>query len=246
MTDAEVVITKKEIVDLYNEKLNYLGEYNESACCVKDQLTPKEWYDCYEKIKKEVRVIRERSYGIDKEADEEFLKKLIFINHNGVARAGPDGKIGGRGVEDAERESRFKKLIACKIFKKSLEELIKNPCAVTGEKSLEDMHDACGINQFVLVNRIIAASTEDVSSFIDTDKFRRTFNVLLRNEIINQYQAKNKSSRKIATWYNMNLHIMKELRIVIKEGIGEDPDPTYLSMLPWYIWEDKIEKKIKK
>ncbi len=242
MTDAEVVITKEEIVDLYKEKLTYSGEVDESVCCAKLKLFPNEWHCCYKKIKDDVKVILERLENgerIDKETDEELLEKLIFTNHNGVARAGTWGYI--------KEPDEFQKIISDDKIITSLESLIKKPCGDTGESLLAKIDSVySGNSRILLVNRIIAASTEKVSSAVEIRKFRRTFKVLINNKIINGYYVIDDYKKPIGTWYNMNLHIMKELRIVIKEGIGKDPDPTYLSMLPWYIWEDKIEKKIKK
>ncbi len=225
-------MNKADIVDYYKRMV---ADGN-LVCDSEYKLPPKVWHDNYEKIKKEVE--RKRSDGTDKEITKEFLEKLIWEKHNGVAWVGPDGRIGGRGVTEIERENRFKKLILEKNVIGSLEELIKNPFGDRGQNLLHHMHPICGINQYLLVNRIIAACTEKVSSSVNGRDFVKIFKRFVENNIISgRYRQTGKQSDIVIKWYDMNVHMMDELRIIIRDGIGAEPDPTYLSMLAWYIWD---------
>ncbi len=232
-------MNKADIIDLYNDFIDCSKQPNQSKC-TRFIKPPKGRYDRYEKIKAEVEVMRTSlSNGnfIDPVADEDFLRELIFEDQNGIATVGPDGRIGGRGVEEVERENRFTNLITCKIFRGSLEELIKNPCAVTGEKLLKNMHNACEINQFVLVNRMIAASTQEVSALVSHKQLSQVFKLLVDNGIIARRNY-GKGNNTVTKWYDKNVYMIEQLRILIKNGIGSDPDPIALSKLPVAIYEE--------
>ncbi len=234
-------MNKADIVDYYKRMV---ADGN-LVCDSEYKLPPKVWHDRYKKIKEEVESIRIRLNGkgtIDEKTDKEFLEKLILAEHNGIARA-KRGRLGGVKASSEDSLEIFKKLILEKNVIESLENLIKNSCGDRGQHLLHHMHPICGINQYLLVNRIIAACTEKVSSSVNGRDFVKIFKRFIKDNIISRdYQPTGDQSDIIIRWYDMNVHMMDELRIIIKKGIGKDPDPTYLSMLAWYIWDVILEK----
>ncbi len=225
-------MNKADIVDYYKRMV---ADGN-LVCDSEYKLPPKVWHDRYKEIKEEVESIRIRLNGkgtIDEKTDKEFLEKLILAEHNGVSVVGL-GRIG---------KDKFEVLISDSNFIKSLEELIKNPCGNTAAVLGPYLKKVHGQNRFLLVNRIIAACTEKVSSSVYGGDFVKIFKRFIKDNIISRdYQPTGDQSDIIIRWYDMNVHMMDELRIIIKKGIGKDPDPTYLSMLAWYIWDVILEK----
>ncbi len=211
---------KADIIDLYNRVIVYDPTLPGP---------PKRRLGDYARIKSEVEAMRTRLIGggiIDIVADIHFLEELISTPRNGVAQAG-QGSIGGQN---------FRSLISDANFIKSLEEAIKNPCAVAGERLLTDVEMVCHKKYKLIVNRIIAASTERVSSIVSNKQLAKVFKDLVDDGIIKRGSHKVDSKvRTVTEWYDKNVHMVDELRNLIKKGTGTDPEPTALSKLPWYI-----------
>ncbi len=219
-------MTEAEIIKLYNGIIE--GEY--------DSLEPsKIWHDSYVEIKSEVEAMRMRltSGGtINKETDKDFLEKLFVEKFNGAARV-PKGTI--------EKDD-FEKLIGKSDFMESLENLIKDPCGDTGQRLFGYVRRyGC---KDILINRIIAASVEKTSSPVSPYVFSKVFDYLVKNNIITEerHEADNPLN-PIAEWYEKSLHMKEELKNIIKKGINAEPDSTFVSMLPWYIFIKEIKKK---
>ncbi len=225
-------MTEAELVKLYNEFVDGYKQPEEEY--YKDFKHSKSRRDRYIALKNKVKLMRIRLICggvIDKKSDREFLEDLILVERNGVADA-------GNGTID---ENDFINLIPDIKFLELLEEVIKNPCGDRGEDLLHYMRSICGINQFLIVNRIIAASTEDTSSTVkvkDFSYFFEKFQNRAAKNVIKKYHGIDDKSKTVATWYEKNVHVIKELRILIKKEINAEPDPTALSKLPW-LWIEK-------
>ncbi len=234
-------MTEAELVKLYNEFVDCCKQPNQPNCR-QDEDAPKKRYARYEEIKAEVELMRKdlnKGEVIDKVDHEDFLEVLFHKQQNGVAKAGTWGY--------ARTFKEFQDLINDTKLLKSLEEVIKNPCGNTGEDLLNCIVEVREFNNErskklkLLVNRIIAASTEDTSSTVDVEDFFYFFkkfqNRVTKNKI-KKYHGTDDKSRIVTTWYEKNVHVITELRIIIQNAINTKPDPIVLSKLPW-LWIEK-------
>ncbi len=227
----------QDIIDLYNDFIDCCNQPNQPKCGFGES-SPKERYERYEKIKTEVEAMRTSlSNGnfIDPVVDEDFLRELILIYRNGIAKAG-QGSISENGFTD---------LVSDANFIKSLEEVIKNPRGATGERLLDDIvrvrSQETVKEKRLIVNRIIAASTEEVSAVVSNKQFAQVFKALVLNAIItNGGYDINSKIKTITEWYGRNVHMVDELRILIKNGTGAVPDPIALSKFPVAIYEEYL------
>ncbi len=225
----------QDIIDLYNDFIDCCNQPNQPKCGFGES-SPKERYDRYETITNDAEAMRVRlnsGGSINIKTDIKFLTELILIYRNGIAKAG-QGSISENGFTD---------LVSDANFIKSLEEVIKNPRGATGERLLDDIvrvrSQETVKEKRLIVNRIIAASTEEVSAVVSNKQFAQVFKALVLNAIItNGGYDINSKIKTITEWYGRNVHMVDELRILIKKAINAEPDPTALSKLPW-LWIEK-------
>ena len=141
----------------------------------------KSWHDSYKKFCDKVKAMRQHianGQGLNKN-DEAFLKKLLYDKSNGVA---------DKGQSNFSWDN-FQAFIRNEDFLSTLSEFIVCPKKELFEK-FENAWKAQGVgNNPVLVNRVAAACTREVSTTVDKPKFDQVFNWLIREGIISSYPS---------------------------------------------------------
>jgi 5-methylcytosine-specific restriction protein B len=186
----------------------------------------KEWHDAYHEFYDKVGQIRERikaGEGLS-QGDEEFLKQLLYDKSNGIASRG----------QSVLSYDNFQLFIKDKGFLSSLDQFILTPKKETFKK-FEDAWAAQGkSNNPVLVNRVAAACTLEVSTTVDSGKFNQVFSWLIREGIIPSYPEKEEQD-----WFSKNLFLLE----IIKKEFGDElkdkkTDEFYLSQFVWVLYEN--------
>ena len=186
----------------------------------------KEWHDAYHEFYDKVGQIRERIKAGDglAEGDEDFLKQLLYDKSNGIASRG----------QSVLSYDNFQLFIKDKGFLSSLDQFILTP-KKEAFKKFEDAWAAQGkSNNPVLINRVAAACTLDVSTTVDSGKFNQVFSWLIREGIIPSYPEKEEQD-----WFSKNLFLLE----IIKNEFGDElkdkkTDEFYLSQFVWLLYEN--------
>tara|TARA_B100000780_G_scaffold266576_1_gene222910 strand:+ start:1614 stop:3392 length:1779 start_codon:yes stop_codon:yes gene_type:complete len=203
---------------------------------IKNQHQIKGWYDGYKSFHNEVEAIRKRLNDggqLDPENDEEFLRKLIYNN---------DGQIASRG-QSVLSNNNFQKFIKEPSFMNPLRMIIKEPDKENFKKFKEAWGEQTDFNKPtkkagnnpVLINRVAAACTTEVSTTVDGGKFNQVFNWLIKENLIEDYPE----SEDKDCWFSKNLHLMSEIHKKFKEELdNQDTDEYYLSIFIWELYEN--------
>ena len=186
----------------------------------------KGWHDAYREFYGQVGQIRERiksGEGLS-QSDEAFLKQLLYEKNNGIA---------SRGQSVLSNEN-FHAFIKNKDFLSALEEFIQTP----NKKNFQKFNDAWSAqgksNNPVLVNRVAAACTLEVSTTVDSGKFNQVFSWLIREGIIPAYPAEEDQD-----WYSKNTFLMKIIKDEFSDELRENKtDEFYLSQFVWVLYEN--------
>ncbi|ANT65284.1 McrB family protein [Prosthecochloris sp. CIB 2401] len=186
----------------------------------------KGWHDAYREFCGQVEQIRERiksGEGLS-QTDEAFLKQLLYEKSNGIA---------SRGQSVLSNEN-FQAFIKNKDFLSALEEFIQTPNKENFQK-FDDAWSAQGkSNNPVLVNRVAAACTLEVSTTVDSGKFNQVFSWLIREGIIPAYPAE-----KDQDWYSKNIFLLKIIKDEFSNELRDNKtDDFYLSQFVWVLYEN--------
>jgi 5-methylcytosine-specific restriction protein B len=186
----------------------------------------KGWHDAYREFYGQVGQIRERiksGEGLS-QTDEAFLKQLLYEKSNGIA---------SRGQSVLSNEN-FQAFIKNKDFLSALEEFIQTPNKENFQK-FDDAWSAQGkSNNPVLVNRVAAACTLEVSTTVDSGKFNQVFSWLIREGIIPVYPAEEDQD-----WYSKNIFLLKIIKDEFSDELRDNKtDEFYLSQFVWVLYEN--------
>jgi 5-methylcytosine-specific restriction protein B len=186
----------------------------------------KGWHDAYREFYGQVGQIRERiksGEGLS-QTDEAFLKLLLYEKSNGIA---------SRGQSVLSNEN-FQAFIKNKDFLSALEEFIQTPNKENFQK-FDDAWSAQGkSNNPVLVNRVAAACTLEVSTTVDSGKFNQVFSWLIREGIIPVYPAEEDQD-----WYSKNIFLLKIIKDEFSDELRDNKtDEFYLSQFVWVLYEN--------
>ena len=183
----------------------------------------KGWHDTYREFYGQVEKIRERiklGKGLSHQTDEPFLKKLLYEKSNGIA---------SRGQSVLSYEN-FKAFIKNERFMSALKQFIEHSNKENFRKFeqawQETAKDHGAKNNPVLVNRVAAACTLEVSTTVDSGKFNQVFSWLIREGIIPAYPGEDQH------WYSKNIFLLK----IIKNLQNKEKDEFYLSMFVWELY----------
>ena len=186
----------------------------------------KGWHDAYRKFYGQVGQIRERIKSGEGlfQTDAAFLKQLLYEKSNGIA---------SRGQSVLSYEN-FQAFIKNQDFISALEEFLKTPNKENFQKFYEAWSAQGKSNNPVLVNRVAAACTLEVSTTVDSGKFNQVFSWLIREGIIPAYPAE-----KDQDWFSKNIFLLK----IIKDEFGNElrdkkTDEFYLSQFVWLLYEN--------
>ncbi|MCA4384187.1 McrB family protein [Acinetobacter baumannii] len=158
------------------------------------------------------------------ERDENFLQQLLYDKNNGIASRG----------QSTLSEIDFRKVIKNKEFLTALEQLILEP-NIRSYKIFQDLwSEYIEKNNPVLVNRVVAACTLDVSTTVDSGKFNQVFSWLMREKIIPIYLDSEPQD-----WFSKNQFLMEILKQVFSEEMqNQETDEFFLSQFVWELYEN--------
>lgn len=184
------------------------------------------WHHAYQQFFSEVSKIRDRINSGDglTQNDSDFLKQLIYDKDNGIA---------SRGQSTLSYDN-FLSFIKDKNFIAALENLIVSPNKDT-YIAFEKVWSAQGkSNNPVLVNRIAAACTLDVSTTVDSGKFNQAFSWLIREQIISVYPADAPQD-----WFSKNVFLLELINEEFKAELdSKKTDQFYLNQFIWVLYEN--------
>ena len=184
------------------------------------------WNKAYKNFYSKVEKIRERiksGEGLSNH-DESFLRELLYNLDNGIASRG----------QSVLSNQNFIDFIKNRQFLSDLESLIVNPNFETYQVFKKTWSDQGKSNNPVLINRVVAACTLDVSTTVDSGKFNQVFNWLMRENIIPIYP-----DSEAQDWFSKNQFLMKILKQVFSEEIqNQETDEFYLSQFVWELYEN--------
>ena len=199
----------------------------------------KSWHDSYEKFCDEVEEVRQdiaNDQGLSKN-DEAFLKKLLYDKSNGVA---------DKGQSNFSWDN-FQAFIRNEDFLSTLSEFIVCPKKELFEK-FENAWKAQGVgNNPVLVNRVAAACTREVSTTADIDRFNQVFNWLMDERIIPVYP-----SGQDQGWFAKNQFLLSKFKEEFQDELRNgETDDFYLSIFVWELYKNlsnpfKLNKQVVK
>lgn len=186
----------------------------------------KGWHDAYHEFYDQVKIIRQRiksGEGLS-QSDEAFLKHLLYEKSNGIA---------SRGQSVLSNEN-FHSFIKDKDFLSALEQFILTPSKENFRKFDDAWSDQGKSNNPVLVNRVAAACTLEVSTTVDSGKFNQVFSWLISEGIIRAYPAEEDQD-----WYSKNTFLMKIIKDEFRDELLDNTtDDFYLSQFVWVLYEN--------
>lgn len=186
----------------------------------------KGWHDAYRDFYGQVGQIRKpikSGEGLS-QTYEAFLKQLLYEKSNGIA---------SRGQSVLSNEN-FQDFIKNKDFISALEEFILTPNKENFRKFDEAWSAQGKSNNPVLVNRVAAACTLEVSTTVDSGKFNQVFSWLIREGIIPAYPAEAEQD-----WFSKNLFLLKIIKEEFSDELqGNKTDEFYLSQFVWVLYEN--------
>ena len=201
------------------------------------------WRDSCKEFCDEVEEVRRRiqnGQGLNKN-DEEFLDRLLRKQSNAIANSG----------QSVLSKDNFQAFIGNNDFLSTLSEFIVSPT----KKSFEDFQEAWekqrkkrGAKRTpLLVNRVAAACTRDVSTTVHEPKFDQIFNWLIKEEIISEYPLDQDQS-----WFAKNQFLLSKFKTEFQDELKNgETDDFYLSMFAWGLYENlsnpfKLNKQVVK
>ena len=185
------------------------------------------WHDAYQEFFEQVEEIRERineGIHLSYEDDEAFLRQLLFEKNNG---------IGTRGQSILSSEN-FQLFIRNEDFITALQQFIVTPNKEHFQNFDEAWYAQGKFRNPVLVNRVAAACTLEVSTTFDFGTFNQVFSWLEREGIIPEYPKEEDHD-----WFSKNVFL---LNIINDEFSNElvvgQTDKYYLSIFVWELYEN--------
>ncbi len=183
------------------------------------------WHDSYKEFCDEVGEMRRRIQNGQElnENDQEFLDRLLRKPNNDIANNG----------QSILSKDNFQAFIRNEDFLSTLSEFIVSPTQESFKK-FQDAWEKQGKGRNpVLVNRVAAACTREVSTTVDIDRFNEVFNWLIREEIIPDYQDQDQG------WFTKNQFLLCKLKEEFQDELrDEETDDFYLSMFVWDLYEN--------
>ena len=202
----------------------------------------KKWHKNHKDFFCEIKGIRKKIESHDHSwKTEKFLDNLIYMKENNVASKG-QSLLSKYNFHLLTRKN--------KKFMSALEKLILNPTEEThhifdqtwiGQKASIDKlaHNA------VIINRVAAACTLEVSTTVHIPKFNKVFNWLIAEEMIPKYSVNKRQYTKGQQWFMKNIFLMKEFKKQFKDELkNKTTDKVYLSHFVWYLYENIIDRNL--
>ena len=199
----------------------------------------KGWRDSYKEFCDEVEEVRRRIQNGQRlnENDEAFLKKLLYDTSNGIANRG----------QSVLSKDNFQVFIGNNGFLSILSDFILSPTKESFKKFQNTWEKQGRGNNPVLVNRVAAACTREVSTTVDIDRFNEVFNWLIREDIISSYPSDQDQG-----WFAKNQFLLSKFQKEFQDELESgETDEFYLSMFVWGLYKNlsnpfKLNKQVVK
>ncbi len=197
------------------------------------------WRDSCKEFCDEVEAMRQRianDQRLDKN-DKEFLDRLLRKQSNGIANSG----------QSVLSKDNFQAFISNNDFLSTLSEFIVSPTQESFEKFQNAWEKQGKGRRPVLVNRVAAACTREVSTTVHEPKFDQVFNWLIKEEIISEYPLDQDQG-----WFAKNQFLLSKFKEEFQDELrNRETDKFYLSMFVWGLYENlsnpfKLNKQVVK
>lgn len=204
--------------------------YNQVMACKPSWST--NWHDTYKRVCERVREragrLEEMELGRDPD-DAALLERLIRQQSNGIASS-------GQSIMSREF---FQSICENHSFLEALAAMMRDPSSekyTKMRKKWEELADWKGVRRTpLLVNRVAAACTTDVSSTADERKFEYVYDWLIRMGLIDAPAT----AEAEANWYTKNCHLMEVLQQVFQQELAtEETDIYWLSIFVWLLYDE--------
>lgn len=213
------------LTDKGKQKLKGLYKYLVGSC--KHKIGG--WYNQYQAFDSKVGEIKQKLLnGENLKEDKQFLKELIYAKENGITTRG----------QSVLSEEDFELFIQSETFLGALKELMQEPNSKNFKKFDDAWKNEDKSYNPLLINRVAAACTLDVSTTADVGKFSRVFNWLIKERIIPEYPNDPKDS-----WFDKNLFLVKNIRAAFEEELKTNRDwvdEHYLNIFIWRLYENIV------
>ena len=184
------------------------------------------WHDAYKAFYDQVQTRKDEiSNGrhLSADRDREFLKKLLYDKSNGIA---------SRGRSILSKKD-FDAFINNSDFLNTLEAFIMEPSLEKYNDFANSWRTQDNSDNPVLINRVAASCTLDVSTTVDPAKFKQVFNWLVREKIIKD------SPTQSQDWFSKNKILMTFIKDQFKDELESGKtDEFYLSQFVWNLYEN--------
>ncbi|MEI7638241.1 MAG: AAA family ATPase [Syntrophus sp. (in: bacteria)] len=185
------------------------------------------WHNAYTAFFVEVSSMRKLikdGKKLSQSDDKPFLKELLYSRDNGVASRG----------QSVLSHNDFESFISNNDFLIALSNFILAPQQDNFKKFEEAWANQGKSNNPVLVNRVAAACTLEVSTTVDSGKFNQVFSWLAREKIIDDYPEDYDQG-----WFAKNQFLISAIkREFLSELKNEQTDEFYLSQFVWVLYEN--------
>ncbi len=169
--------------------------------------------------------------------NEEFLEELLYKKNNGIASCG----------QSMLSKEQFHSFIGSDNFMSALTELILNPTDITLQRFEKIWKEEKGSNNLIRILRTAAASTTEVSTTVDIQKFNPLFDWLIREKMIEQYHPDDSHYTESQQWFRKNLFLMKEIKQQFQDELKSGTtDEIFLSHFVWYLYKYSESFHLKK
>lgn len=203
----------------------------ELYCSYLDMNPYKDWLEKYKSIHSNITERKKNKKEININDDKELLEKVIFANDNGVSNKG----------QTPFSRAQFEAMIADTNFLKKINDLLND----VNYSSVNSLRKFLQENKYankqtpedwLIINRIIAAFTLDVSTTVHSEKFKSVEKYLSVN-----YGYKYDTNKK--DWYLINLDLVSWLRNILNEyALSVDDFEYHVNLFIWWLYE--IQSKI--
>ncbi len=225
-----------ELKSLYEKLVNQRRDKEEKEKII----GLKYWHDEHKKLSQRVKKIRKLIESKDPswKKDKQFLEDLLYKTDNKIADKG----------QSTLSEKNYRLLIKNKDFISALGELIHNPTENTHNRfdkvwqaqkeSINKQSTDKFVHNAVIINRVAATCTLEVSTTVDIEKFNPVFDWLIREEMISDYFPDDSHYSEAQQWFRKNIFLMKQIKEQFQDELkSDDTDEIYLSHFVWYLYK---------
>ncbi len=200
-------VNKEKLKNLYvqvmerNQRTDWYERYKTIAGLVRSLVEKKDESEICAELKKQYNESKEIPNRTD---TGNLLERLLLNNDNGISGSG-QSVVSNKQYQNINDDNFFKLLAI----------LLKYPINENTQSFAYCWKTVFEKNNPVLINRIVAAATLNVSSTVNESMFNKVFKWFQDEQLIPKYDGDN-------SWYLKNIHLIESLR----NGLGFDGDKS--------------------